>query len=146
MHNVRWMRVKLSPRITLRIAIVGSWICLALAVAVSFWEEQRLPPSLFEYLQAQYSADVSPVEMLVGVLLFVALIVASVGMLAFARWSRPLFLFSAVAGVFLLPVVGPNVEGPWKALFHELSLMGFGFVIALSYFGEVKNHFVRPTA
>ncbi|MGB5612221.1 MAG: hypothetical protein WBM67_06155 [Sedimenticolaceae bacterium] len=138
--------MKLSPRITLRIAIVGSWICLGLAVAVSFWEEQRLPPSLFEYLQAQYSANVSPVEMLVGLLLFVALVVASVGLLALARWSRPLFLFSTLAGLFLWPVVGPNVEGPWEALFHELSLLGFGFVIALSYFGEAKKHFVRRAA
>jgi hypothetical protein len=131
----------MSEKHTFRLAIAGSWLFSGMAFVVSFWEEDTLPTSLLEYLEAWYSAPLSPVILLVGMALFLVLVAASIGLMAFARWSRPVFLWATIASFCLWPAIGPNVEGPWEALLGDFSVLGFGIVIGLAYCGKYKDHF-----
>ncbi len=135
----------MSTKNTMRVAIVVSWSSLVIGVIVSFWEESRLAAPLQEFLEAEYAQPLTP-AIVVMVLLLLVLVAASVGLFVLARWARPLFLWTNLVALCMWPMAGPNVTGPWTTMFDEVSLMGFGFVIAVTYFGDLKEHFDQRTA
>ena len=116
---------------------------VALSIALGFlggiaslFFESTLPPPLREYLEREQNAEVTAMDfvlLLIWIPLLVAVIASYVGMLRFARWSRPLALATSALGVVALPLFGPTVEpGTTTALFH-LASMVFGALVAVAY-------------
>ena len=102
----------------------------------SFVWESTLPPPLQEYLEREQNAEVTAMDfvlLLIWIPLLVAVVASYVGMLRFARWSRPLALATSAVGVVALPLFGPTVEpGTTTALFHLASMI-FGAIVAVAY-------------
>ena len=135
----------MSPENTLRGAVLISWTSLMSSAVVLPWEKATLAPPLREHLEAELSGPITPALMF-GIVLLLVLVAASIGLLCIARWARPLFLWANLGALCLSPALGPLVMGPWQTLFNDIALMGFGVVIALTYFGDIKHRFRRGPA
>ena len=118
-------------------AVVALSIALGfLGGIASLFFESTLPPPLREYLEREQNAEVTAMDfvlLLIWIPLLVAIIASYVGMLRFARWSRPLALATSALGVLALPLFGPTVEPGIVTAWLHLSSMVYGAVLAVAY-------------
>ncbi|WP_092999113.1 hypothetical protein [Thiohalomonas denitrificans] len=73
--------------------------------------------------------------------IFVAWLVAAVGLLLFRKLARSLFLILVVTTMALSPLYGLSVETAGGATLISIANMADGVVLALAYFSPVKNEF-----
>lgn len=135
----------------LRILIAAEIVFAVGGVLLELLLESTLPQPLRAYLTAQSEAPLAWKDLLavaLAVPLLVATIVAWITTLAFWRFAPALYLASHVAGVLLLPFLGPTVQtAVGTALDTAMNLIG-GIVIGLLYFSELTHRYSRhpPTA
>ncbi len=133
----------------LRILVVAELLLVTLGVVVALLTEPSLPEPLRNWVQTE--AEVEPTAgffMLTGfsLLMVVALLVSSIGLLFFWRLARLLYLITTLASVLLLPAFGPEVSSGWAAMFDELGLILSGAITALIYGSPLRDLFARPAS
>tara|TARA_R110001599_G_scaffold258796_1_gene459081 strand:+ start:175 stop:579 length:405 start_codon:yes stop_codon:yes gene_type:complete len=111
----------------------------------AFTYESRLPPELAAYLEAQYQNDLPIIEWVLGVFALFALI-ASVGIIFFARWARSVYLIGVVVTTAGTVFSGPLVQSSLETGIYEVGMVTDGLLIALMYFSEVKNEFATTNS
>jgi len=80
------------------------------------------------------------VELVLGLFSFGAL-VASVGLLFFARWARPIFSVGVLVTTAGTIFSGPLVQSSLETAIFEVGMVLDGALIAVMYFSEVKHEF-----
>lgn len=70
------------------------------------------------------------------------LLVSTIGLLFFWRWSRTIALFSTVAGFGIYPLFGQTLSSGWANSLLEASFTTWGAVLALAYFSPLSQRFV----
>ena len=127
-----------------RAVLVLSYGFSALSIAAAFLGESSLPPPLQEYLGFDENAEFSAMDavILAVVLPFLVVeLVSLVALLRFWRWSRELAIAVTVAGVVMIPFLGPTVEPGVATSLSFTSSMLYGAVLALAYFSPAAEWF-----
>ena len=75
----------------------------------------------------------------------IAMLIASVaglvGLLAFKRWGRELSLWSTLVFLVIFPFTGPVVSSGVGSSLSDLSMILWGAVLAVAYFGPIRVRF-----
>ena len=121
------------------------WAILGIGAAQA--GEDRLPGPLREYLatvdaQAEGELTGTDLAIVAGALVMLVVYVASfIGLLRFARWSRPLSIGVTVVGTLTMPLLGPTVEPTAATGMFYLSSMFYGAAIAAAYLPPAADWF-----
>jgi uncharacterized membrane protein len=128
---------------TLFRCIVGGNIALLVAsAAVLLLVDKVLPPELRGWVEVQSNSEWAVLDTFV-VGMAVISVVASVGLLFFARWSRPVYAASSVAVIATGLFTGPLVSTAIEASLSDAILLYDGVVIGVAYFSDVRRCFER---
>ena len=125
-----------------RAIVILSIVAFVLAGVVILNFNQDLPPELAAYVDADLEKDFTAVDVFGFSVAFLAL-AANIGLLFFARWSRPVFVAGVLAATVATALAGPFVATAREAAIYEFGLLVDGFIIALAYFSEAKVYFER---
>jgi hypothetical protein len=74
-------------------------------------------------------------------LVFVAGVVATIGLLLLKRWARPLALAVTVLSLLTYPLLGPTVSSGWAQMISESGMIMWGAALSMTFFAELKSHF-----
>lgn len=97
--------------------VAGSIALLIGSVAVLMAVGQSLPPELRAWADAEANSEWTVLDTFAAAMAVVS-VVASVGLLFFARWSRWAYAASTIATLF----GGPSASSAFEAFFSELVL------------------------
>lgn len=132
---------------SLRILIITDLLLVALSIVVGIMGQSSLPEPLRAYEQAQSEAEMMPREWIVvgvGIPLSIAMLVASIGLMAFWEPARPLYLATVVVAILLTPLAGPYISSGWAQAIDGASLTITGVVLAIVYFSPLSDLYVKP--
>jgi hypothetical protein len=73
----------------------------------------------------------------------VASIVSTIGLFFFWYWVRPFALVTAILGLAVSPLFGPELSSGWSSALLEASFLAWGAVLALAYYSPLSQSFVR---
>ncbi len=82
----------------------------------------------------------------VGVVSLCAFAFGLWGLFRFKRWGRTLSFYSTVAGLILLPFMGPDLSSSFESTIAEISAMTWGAILAVAYFSPLGDLFDKPAA
>lgn len=134
-----------------RFLIVAAVTIAVIGACIDSLMPGLLPPIL-ENAYDTYIATEEPVLWLTlavggfSLVLFIAGIVSTIGLLLFKRWSRPLSFWLSVLSVFSYPFFGAALYSGWSLMLTEISMMLWGAVLAMAYFSELRVRFEDPVA
>ena len=123
----------------LRVCVVLEWVVYIIGVGLSFVLQDSLPTPLKDWLVAEAERDMAAHELvLLGgvVVLLLAAIVASVGLLFLQRWAAWLYLFSFIVGCLLSLFYGPVVEHEVADVVGDVAIFLSGLVLGLAFFTD----------
>ena len=121
--------------------MVGGSIGVLLGgVAVLFALDQSLPSDLSAWVEAEANSEWTILDTF-GAGVAVVSTAASIGLLFFARWSRPVYAASTVAVTVATLFAGPSVSTAMEVFFSEVVLLLDGFIIGTAYFSDVRHCF-----
>ena len=121
-----------------------SIVFLLVAGTVIFFFNQTLPPDLESFVEADSETELTVIDYF-GFAAVLSAAAANIGLLFFARWSRPVFAAGVVAATIATAFSGPFVATALEAFAYEAGLLLDGIIIALAYFSEAKVYFVQKT-
>lgn len=139
-----------NPVTTFRLLIIISLVVAVLGSMLDALMPGLLPAELARAYESveiiENQALPSVLLMLVAlVLLLVAGLVATIGLLFFKPWSRSLALWTSVLAVLAYPLLGPAVYSSWAYMLIEVSMITWGAVLAMAYYSEVRSQFDRKS-
>lgn len=76
-----------------------------------------------------------------ALILLVGVIVATIGLWLFKRWSRGLSFWLTVFSVVIYPFLGPVLYSGWALMLTEIGMMLWGAALAMAYFSELSLRF-----
>ena len=123
-----------------RAIVIVSIVLLLVAIVVLVFFNQPLPPELDSFVEADLEADFTVIDYF-GYTSALFAVAANIGLLFFARWSRPVFAAGVVATTIVTAFSGPFVATALEAFVYEVGLLLDGFIIALAYFSEARVYF-----
>ena len=123
-----------------RTILALSLVFLLVAGVVILFFNQTLPPELGAFVEAGLEEDFTFIEIL-GFVVALLAVAANIGLLFFARWSRPVFAAGVVASCIVTAFNGPFVATALEESIYEVGLLLDGFIIALTYFSDAKVYF-----
>jgi hypothetical protein len=138
------IRGEILSKCRFRVLVLAAFLCLVLGVVVDIAGESSLPELLQAYQQAEAEREPAPVEWLVFcvlLVLIVADIVATLGLVLFSRWAPKLYLVTSVGILLATPLIGPQVTTAWGATFDYASMLATGAVLALAFWSPVREYF-----
>jgi hypothetical protein len=125
--------------------LVGSSIALLfVAVAMVFMFHEPLPTELETWVNAQSETAWTVVDWL-GVAAALVSVIASVGLLFFARWARPTYAIALSGTIVVSALGGPYIVTGLEGFFDDFTLLLDGLIIGAAYFSDVSRHFERGT-
>lgn len=130
-----------------RSVILGS-ICLAiLGEFLDFFVPGTLPPALEDAYAAYSVQDVEQsLALVLGVLallMAMAGIALTLGLLLLKPWSRSLALGVTILSCALYPLFGLTLYSGWAFLLVQASTLLWGMALAMAYFSDLKVHFEK---
>ena len=125
-----------------RAIVSASIILLVSAGVVVLGFNQDLPPELASFVDAELEKDLTAVDIF-GFGAALLAVAANIGLLFFARWSRPVFVIGVLSATAATAFAGPFVATAREAAVYEFGLLLDGFIIALAYCSEAKVYFER---
>lgn len=66
---------------------------------------------------------------------------AYIGMIFYKRWARMLLLAISLLGGVAISLFGMSVQSGYESMLGYFATLGDGFIIALSFFSELKSKF-----
>jgi hypothetical protein len=129
-------------RTLFRWVVAGSIALLIGSVAVMIAVGEALPPELRVWVDAEANSEWTTLDTFAAAMAVVS-IVASVGLLFFARWSRWAYAGSTIAVSVATLFGGPSVSSAFEAFFSEMVLLLDGFIIGTAFFSDVRRCFER---
>jgi hypothetical protein len=127
-----------------RWVVAGSIALLIGSVVVLIAVGQSLPPELSAWVDAEANSEWRALDTYAAVIAVIS-VVASVGLLFFARWSRWVYAASTIAVTVVTLFGGPSVSSAFEAFFSELVLLLDGFIIGTAFFSDVRLCFERTS-
>jgi hypothetical protein len=123
------------------VLIATEWVILLAGVTVVFAFELPLPAELDAYAdrQEEGSSGALPIWWIVGIPVFVASIVASIGLWFFRRWARPLYALVILATIVMTASEGPVVQHALIGIFTEVSSLVAGATLGVAYFAPIED-------
>ena len=104
-----------------------------------------VPESLFEAVEATLKPG-HRFLIAVSSLVFGAIaLLATVGLVLFQPWARPLALALTVVSLPLYPFIPAMVQSGWGALFLYLSTLAWGATLAMAYFSPLSVRFAKAS-
>ena len=132
----------MSPVVLFRASAIGSLAFVLLAVGVDF-----LPGMVPENVLSAVEINLEPGQLflvaIAGLLVGVAGFVATVGLVVFLPWSRPLAVASTVASLALYPFTPAMVQSGWASMLFYLSAFTWGIAISMAYFSQLSQRFAK---
>lgn len=123
--------------------VVSGSIALPIgSVAVLIAVGQSLPPELSAWVDAEANSEWSALDTFAAVVAVVS-VIASIGLLFFARWSRWVYAASTIVVTVATLFGGALVTSAFEAFFSELVLLLDGFIIGTAFFSDVRLCFER---
>jgi hypothetical protein len=140
-----------EPRVSiesvLRHLVVWQWILAGLSILGFELEVEGLPFLLQQFAAAEAARPPTAADTAVGWLTLawgIGSLAASIGVLAFRPWARPLYLAMALAGCVLQALLEPSVTTPWSVAAETAAQVLVGVTIGVAYFSPVRARFARP--
>ena len=136
----------MTPR-NFRLLIFSSLLLGIVGSAVDYVVPGLVPQPLATQIEDQsfnnLGSWIIPV-LIASALLLVAGVTATIGLLLFKHWSRPLAVLVTVLGIFLCPFLGAMlVSGLYMTIF-SLSSMLWAAGLVFSYTAPLSARFVKP--
>ena len=125
-----------------RTAAISSFVVPWLAIAVDF-----IPGLVPERLFSAVEETIEP-----GQLFYLAIaasvaglinFVATIGLVLFQSWSRPLALASTIASLALYPLTPAMVQSGWAGLLFFLAAFAWGVTLTLAYCSPLSGRFSK---
>ena len=139
-----------EPRVpiesVLRHLVVWQWILAGLSILSFELEVEQLPFLLQEYAAGEAARPPTAADAAVGWLTLsggLGSLAASIGIFAFRRWARPLYLAMALLGCVLQALLEPSVTTPWSVAAETATQVLVGATIGVAYFSPVRDRFAR---
>jgi len=128
-----------------RSAALGS-LALGFAGALVDFLPRMVPETVVSAIEATLlPGQLFPVAV-AGIVLGLVGLVATIGLVLFEPWSRPLALVSTVAGVVLYPTMPPMVQSGWASMFFYLSALTWGASLVMAYYAPlISERFARDS-
>ena len=124
-----------------RSVIVCEWVLVVAGIVLSDVMEASLPLQLQEYLELQYSKDLSPNVWMV--LFFTPLylagyIVGSIGLFLLKPWAKWLYLAAIIDNyIATLLFAEPTVDHALTSYVYDMGAVLAGFIIGVAFFTDV---------
>ena len=112
------------------------WLVGSLDVGAALWLSDRLPPGLAAWQAVQSAQAISfadRIEQAWMLVLLVALIAGSLGILQQRDWGRWLFLVANIAMFLSYPLLDAMVYTWFGGLFADLSMVITGALLAIAF-------------
>jgi uncharacterized membrane protein (DUF2068 family) len=123
-----------------RFAVIGSLAFGLLAVGVDF-----LPDMVPENVVSAVGATLEPEQLsfvaIASLVVGVAGLVATLGLVLFSSWSRPLALVSTIASLTLYPLASAMVQSGFASMLFYMSAFSWGIAISMAYFSPLSDRF-----
>jgi hypothetical protein len=129
-------------RALFRWVVAGSIALLIGSVVVLMAVGQSLPAELSAWADAEENSEWTVLDTFAAATAVVS-VVASVGLLFFARWSRWAYAASTIAVTVATLFGGPSVSSAFEVFISELVLLLDGFIIGTAFFSDVRLSFER---
>jgi len=129
----------MTAKLALRTAIVFEWLFGLAMIVLSFALERFLPEALREYVALDAESPIAIGELLLlplAILLLIATLASSIGLLLLQRWARWSYLASVVLGCVITPFLGPTVEHSLTDTFDRIATTLSGLVIGIAFFSD----------
>ena len=123
-----------------RAIVILSIVVFVVAGVIIFNFNQALPPELAAFVDADLENDLTAVNIF-GYSAALLAVAANIGLLFFARWSRPVFVVGVLLATVATALAGPFVATAREAAIYEFGLLLDGFIIGLAYYSEAKVYF-----
>ena len=124
-----------------RILIAIYLTCVVLAIVGHVATSATLPPALYEFVKL---ADIHGwMASWVGIAYLACATIATIGLILFKSWARP--LFAAVTLFGAMPWDGATVYPAMEYAFINLEFVLAGAIIAAAYFSPVREKFTNKT-
>jgi len=120
-----------------RLLIAAYLVCVVLAIVGHVVTAAGLPPALYESVKLADSHGW--MSGWVGITFLVTATVATIGLILFKAWARP--LFAAVTAFGAMPWDGATVYPAMEYAFINLEFVLAGAVIAAAYWPAVRERF-----
>jgi hypothetical protein len=125
-----------------RCATLGSLFLAWLAVAVDF-----LPGMVPANVLAAVESNLQPGDLfpaaVASIGITVVSIAATLGLVFFQPWSRPLALVTTLASLAVYPFVPAMPQSGWASMLFYLSAFAWGVALALAYHSPLSARFAR---
>ena len=126
-------------------AVVLQWLLLIASVIAGLLEQSRLTGILAECRNALNAQHFTPFQIALvffGVGIIIVNLIASVGVCKLKHWSRPLFLWSNIAGtVIVLIFFEPDITTPISSFLNEWGTIFIGITLSLIYWSPLASEF-----
>lgn len=120
------------------VGVSAASFCGGFAVMLAL--DEALPPELGSWVKSDLNSAWGHVDTFWAIILASSLI-ATVGLLFFAGWSRWLYAAATVAGLVVTLFSGPEVSTAFESFFSSLTLLLDGFIICAAFFSDVRFEF-----
>ena len=133
-----------------RLLIVINQLLFFGSVAVQEVTDKSLPPELKSYLGIDSSVLnplvvdaglLTDVPYILGNLLLLTGLIASVGMCFGKKWGRSLYLVTFVAALAMTFMTDVNISTAWTSFVLYLATFTEGMILGLAYFSHVRRMF-----
>lgn len=137
----------MSTATLLRVFILAELVTSLLAMYVDFALASSLPAPLQTYLLTRSRGpfdfgDVFALSVIVP--LFVALVVAWIGLWMLKRWARVLYTALVVVSLVVTLFVGPIVTSALGAMLYSASSLAAGVILGIIWLSELRTSFGSP--
>ena len=129
-----------------RFLVVASLLFAIFGSLMDHLAPALLPTTLSNAYNVHLSAEDPSLPIIIGmlafaILLFVAALLATVGLLLFKWWGRPLSVWISVLSLLSYPFLGAMLFSGWALMFTEVATMMWGAVLAMAYYSDVRLRF-----
>ena len=119
------------------LAIIGSLVDLCMPGLVP----QELNDAYETYAAEEPSLWLVLTMGVAALIMLVGVVVGTIGLWLFKRWSRGLSFWVTVFSVVTYPFLGPVLYSGWALMLTELGVMLWGAALAMAYFSELRLRF-----
>ncbi len=122
-----------------RAIAIANLVFITIAVIFTINFPMTLPAELDNFVKIQHPKNNTAYGYFILFVIVLALI-ANVGLIFLAKWSRTLFTLCTIILVLDILVNGPVVETAQDSFLSEIEAILTGIIIALAYYSDISNH------
>ena len=134
----------MNPVPLFRLLAVGSWALALLAGGIDL-VPGLVPESLLKAFDETVQQGQLFLVAIAAIVLVLAGLIATIGLVLFASWSRALALTWTVAAIAYHPATPAMVQSGWAAMFYYASALTWGAALSMAYFSPLAQRFVRAS-